>query len=1289
METPPTMSRQTPFWLRESAGQPARGCLARDRCPLWLQPVILGLMWVLILCPALAAATTRPYYRRPSPRAFNAADFSHDRYPLHLSPSNEVRLPSYVDGPFNLSAYSDRFDARAAAVVSSSVGITNLMGFGSDLLELSEYKGWAPGVLVPKLRWLAEMAYLDFFPGQFGSEWMWVSEVIPHCKPGWVGTFGPGVDELALVGDWPEGNYDMAQMHLLMMAYRYYDELTPQAREHLINELLQKGTLHRPGHDDTHTSGSVPVDWERAGTVEVPIIGTDITQIGETENHILMILTARYLSNQLLFQRTRQQVHDNRRNGSNGGPGCTDLVLSLLRNILRGDFSEYNSKNYQKETRWALLNLYNYAYDHEVRLSARMVLDYLSARFATTSSDLRRMVPFRRQNASPKNRTMGGENSGFMEVGLLEHQLGADVMTRLFILLTGNTRALGSPNPELVPGTQFAMRPWAWALADTGDDFLIDMLSDYRLPAPIHQLFVNDLHRRFFQRLHRRPQAGEQGGNRNVDNMEINAGSPSYLITAGGRAAEQAISGFLIFGYKDVDKGVAVPTSFMPTGESAGPGTQNSARDLIQFGSFSQEPDEVANYGVAPDFACGHRIYLPPWVQGEREGGFLFVNKRPTSPSDVNRPGFYLAIYQQPDGLSLMEAFDTWLHPELDFRQFKDGVLQRNPGLQLQSNVEARYTTQNGNRIRFVIWNDGEREDIDAGAQVLGVEYGSGDPADAIGDAGSATGRLVNGTVLNTPAEAVVEISNPVHGGTITLDLSDKWHPKRIDENGSVEQAGFNNEVWVDFGAPGPGEGDAFRPFNTLTAAAGAVAAGGVIKILPGTSQETLLIAQKRMRIEAPLGGVLIGAQTGPRWVLRAPKGPPPRFGHSMVYDSLRRMTVLFGGRTNWGGITPFNDLWEWDGLRWIQRMENSVSNGWSFFPQFGWRPGTQGQPARRAHASMAYDSRRGRVVLFGGQALAPDGTVFALKDLWEWDGAEWRFRGTNGPVARQFASMAYDERRGRTVLFGGQSVPSPGETVDHGWIWEWDGDRWHVKKPTPVPSNGTPGAMTYDSARGVAVWGPAFESHSFWSFWDWDGDKWSIFPVVHFTDPIVTLFHGTTSGAFGYDRELERSVWFGGQHGAVHNQTGFFDGRNWTLLTNNTPPPAPRVLSAMAYDTHRRAMVLFGGSSGQASGQNGTNDTWELVTKGAPLVNTQPISGTSVKLGGGGPASQSGDTGSLQIYAAAGQTRLIWSPAEGRTLESSESVLGPWKTVRNAINPYPVSAADRSRFYRVRFTPP
>ena len=298
----------------------------------------------------------------------------------------------------------------------------------------------------------------------------------------------------------------------------------------------------------------------------------------------MLIATARYLTNQLLYQRDSNPWYDNRRNGdaSDLRPTCVNQLLGLLRNYLRDDFAEYNAKPYQEETRHALLNLCSYAYDIEVRLGARVVLDYISAHIAVSSNDLRRMVPFRRRNDMEHEHTKQIEHEpGFMDINLLQDFHGADLMAAHFALLAGNTRAYQRSDGE-------GDRPWNWAITPNfGQELTLEALSSYRLPPSVHDLFINDLHRRFFQRIHRHP-LEEAGQQRNCENMEIYAGSPSYLITAGGKPANYVIPGFLGFGYETSNIGVAMPSSFMPTALSAA--NFSSLRELANYAGTSAGP---------------------------------------------------------------------------------------------------------------------------------------------------------------------------------------------------------------------------------------------------------------------------------------------------------------------------------------------------------------------------------------------------------------------------------------------------------------------------------------------------------------------------------------------------------------------------------------------------------------------------------------------------------------------------------------------------------------------------
>jgi hypothetical protein len=336
----------------------------------------------------------------------------------------------------------------------------------------------------------------------------------------------------------------------------------------------------------------------------------------------------------------------------------------------------------------------------------------------------------------------------------------------------------------------------------------------------------------------------------------------------------------------------------MPTG---GRFNIKEAGDLIQFGSFSRKRifwthidgalphtvgldiavdlniavlDNVENYGVAPDFACGHQVHLPWWVnnnntEGVRDGvpqdprtspGFSFVRVGRSPLARVGTtftPGFFLAIYQEtPGGFALMEAFDTWLDPHTKFQDFKRDVLERNGGVHLFNNVKTHYTTHNGNQLDLVVWSNDEGHS--SGAKVLDVRYAGAGSVDGIGQAETITAKLLNGSIMKSPEEAKVVITNPTLKTSITLDFTDPAHPRRFDSHtGESEVAGFHNEVWLDFEYPGPTDGDVCQPFNTLGGATAAVADGGVIRIVPGATQERGSIGgNKSFTLVAPIGGV-------------------------------------------------------------------------------------------------------------------------------------------------------------------------------------------------------------------------------------------------------------------------------------------------------------------------------------------------------------------------------------------------------------------------------------------------
>jgi hypothetical protein len=227
----------------------------------------------------------------------------------------------------------------------------------------------------------------------------------------------------------------------------------------------------------------------------------------------------------------------------------------------------------------------------------------------------------------------------------------------------------------------------------------------------------------------------------------------------------------------------------------------------------------------------------------------------------------------------------------------------------------------------------------------------------------------------------------------------------------------------------------------------------------------------------------------------------------------------------------------------------------------------------------MAYDSQRGKTVMFGGDHITSGGQHYYVADTWEWDGSVWTLATSIGPAPRAYHAMAYDSSRGRTVLFGGQRQYS---NIMFSDTWEWDGTNWtQVASAGPVGRIGH--AMVYDSQRGKAVmFGGTMPSVGFaGDTWEWDGSTWA---QVASAGPPPRFDH-----AMAYDSQRGRTVLFSGfVMGGFLGDTWEWDGTNWTQVAS--AGPVGRYFHGMAYDSQRGNTVLFGGFMVN----NVLGDTWE-----------------------------------------------------------------------------------------------
>ena len=184
----------------------------------------------------------------------------------------------------------------------------------------------------------------------------------------------------------------------------------------------------------------------------------------------------------------------------------------------------------------------------------------------------------------------------------------------------------------------------------------------------------------------------------------------------------------------------------------------------------------------------------------------------------------------------------------------------------------------------------------------------------------------------------------------------------------------------------------------------------------------------------------------GVNWTEPTPAtSPSPRAFHTMAYDSRRGVTVLYGGLSKLGGT--LGDTWEWDGGNWTQVATTGLV------------------PAARTHSALIYDIDRRVAVMHGGL----DSLASTLGDTWEWDGINWTevSASGSGPGLRYRHAMTYNYHAGTTLLFGGQSVFGGSVLGD---TWEWDGAAWTVAAASASPLPRRDHAMAYDNRTGSNV---------------------------------------------------------------------------------------------------------------------------------------------------------------------------------------------------------------------------
>ena len=522
-----------------------------------------------------------------------------------------------------------------------------------------------------------------------------------------------------------------------------------------------------------------------AGVGLILLLGGSETRIQETENHLFMQNSAKYLQNKRMLAEltgsggrydTSQLERDNR--------DVREWLLRRLSRVAREDFIEYNSKPYARLSHMAILNLADYACssagirdlhhagadaflhchedDQAVQTAAAAVLDLSAAKAAVGSSQSRRIVPYRRlvdENMRYRDHWRRTETEAFNEPKrVMDLAGGSDHLVAALQFWTGAT--------EHGPG--------AMASNESLEQMLWHATSRYR-PHPLILDLAIDKSLPMEQTIRH---AG----------AEHYSSGPRWLLTAGGDSTAKA-NGVEIFGDaffipagSKKDRGVGVPTTLMA--HTKGAGRQDTYRDFLRFEGREEDwgnDDQTvlqsfsSNRCVSGRFACGLRLEIPaPIAQClERStpihaggGTVRFLSSADCAPygHDIGND-FLVAVYgascQKGDGEScawgFLEVAEAITY-QGSIDRYRERFLARNA-----ANIQA-WGASNGDaplRIR----PEGANNDI----TFTPSEEDFGHDCRACGSA------------LTHVADTHFRIGHPKWVGTfIDIDLSDPLHPRRI-----------------------------------------------------------------------------------------------------------------------------------------------------------------------------------------------------------------------------------------------------------------------------------------------------------------------------------------------------------------------------------------------------------------------------------------------------------------------------------------------------------------------------
>ena len=318
-----------------------------------------------------------------------------------------------------------------------------------------------------------------------------------------------------------------------------------------------------------------------------------------------------------------------------------------------------------------------------------------------------------------------------------------------------------------------------------------------------------------------------------------------------------------------------------------------------------------------------------------------------------------------------------------------------------------------------------------------------------------------------------------------------------------------------------------------------------------------------------------LGTDDGPSFLFeRRGEVFDPRMATTPVIDPLRKRVMAFGG---WSYDAVRGDTLEWDGLGWQRRVSS-------------------GQPGPRYAASVVYDARFRRALLFSGFSATSPTVAVADNLLWEWDGSEWAtLPAANPPASRGGAAAAMDRDGVLWVFSGSVASEGVGVTVSDELL-RFDGRAWSaIPRQEPWPAPRALATMAYDPVSGTLLMFGGFGifnadalgypavGEPFNDAWAWDGTRWTELTSSERPYVEVIPFGETPIPLSGRHTLLERN----GELVLVHEAVGGMElwrydaAAGWVNVYRpqlGDVAPNFRLLSSAFVDPVSNDIVVYGG---------------------------------------------------------------------------------------------------------------